>query len=149
MPVTQRDSVLVGSSTGRTPSNLSVRAAKRAAVGLSAAVGGGECTLGCTVQQQRLGEHGSARPTVSSAVADADVVAEAAQSLASALEPGINKQVQTRNLSLCEWEGVLLVPPQLQYSGWHEAASTCLPSCAGPDECPQGKETVWRQAYVR
>ena len=56
-------------------------------------MGGGECVLGCTVQQQRLGEHG-ARPSVSSAVADADVVTEAAQSLASVLQPGIDKQVQ-------------------------------------------------------
>ena len=105
--------MLVGSSTGRTPTRFSVRAAKGAAIGLGAAVGGGECTLGCTVQQQRLGEHGSARPTVSSAVADADVVAEAAQSLASVLEPGMNKQVQICHLVFCKWECVLFLPPHM------------------------------------
>ena len=61
-------------------------------------MGGGECALGCTVQQQRLVDHG-VRPSVSTAVADADVVTEAAQSITSVFEPGLVKQVQSCLLS--------------------------------------------------
>ena len=85
-----RSSGSVRVRAGSHPSRRTCRAGVCAARG--ATVGAGDCTLGCTVQQQRHGDH-AARPSITNALADGDVATEAAQSMADALSADQDRKV--------------------------------------------------------